>query len=78
MDHQPDNPLPWSEVGLLLVIGIPALAIALLCALSVWTYTGPQFDMVIVNDHEIGGTVDRVVALVLATVFGGRRDFHRS
>ena len=71
MDDQPDCPFPWNEVGLFLVVGIPAFAIALLCALFVWIYTGPQFDIVIVNDHEIGGTFDRVVALVLATISGG-------
>jgi hypothetical protein len=70
MDYQPDRQFPWNELGLLLIVGIPAFAIALLCALFVWTYTGPQFDIVIVNDHEIGGTFDRVVALVLATLFG--------
>lgn len=61
---------PWKELAFLLVIGIPAFAIALLCGLFVWTYTGRQYDIVIINDHAIGGAFDRVVGLVLATFFG--------
>jgi hypothetical protein len=38
--------------------------------LWIWTYTGPQFDAVVINDHVVGGTGDRVVAVVWATVFG--------
>jgi hypothetical protein len=70
MDHQTQRRLPWGEVALLLVMGIPAFAIALLCGLFVWTYTGPQYDIQIINDHEIGGTFDRVVALAVATFCG--------
>src|SRR5688572_5613903 len=70
MDHQMQRRLPWKELAFLLVIGIPAFAIALLCGLFVWTYTGPQYDIEIINNHEIGGTSDRVVALIVATFFG--------
>jgi hypothetical protein len=54
----------------LLVVGAPGFAIALLCGLYVWTYTGPQFDIVFINDHQIGGTFERVVAFMLGTVSG--------
>lgn len=71
MDQQPDRQFPWSELVLLVVVGVPALAVALMCMLFVWTYTGPQFDTVIINDHPIVGTFDHVGALVLGTVSGG-------
>ena len=70
MDCEPDRQFPWSELVLLVVVGVPALAVALMCMLFVWTYTGPQFDTVIINDEPIGGTFDRIVALVVATISG--------
>src|ERR687898_750599 len=71
MDHQTDRQLVLIELAVLLVIGIPAFGIALLCALYVWTYTGPQFDVVFFNDDVVGGISDKVVAMVLATLSGG-------
>jgi hypothetical protein len=44
------------------IVGVPSFAIALLHALRVWAYTGPQFDVAIFDDHVIGGTSDRVAA----------------
>ena len=70
MDPQPDRQFPWSELVLLVVVGVPALAVALMCMLFVWTYSGPQFDTVIINDHTIGGAVERVIALALGTMSG--------
>ena len=70
MDHQPKRQFPWTELLLTLVLGVPALAIALLCCLFVWTYSGPQFDTVCINDHPIGGTFDKVVAAIIGTVAG--------
>ena len=70
MEQQIQRQFPWKELAFLLVIGIPAFVIALLCGLFVWTYTGPQYDIVFINDHAIGGAFDRVVALVVATFFG--------
>ena len=70
MDQQTQRQFPWKELTFLLVVGSPAFAIALSCGLFVWTYTGPQFDIVILNEHAIGGAFDRVVAFVLATISG--------
>jgi hypothetical protein len=67
---EPDRQFPWSASAVFLLVGVPAFALAFLCALYVWTYTGPQFDIVFINDHQIGGTFNRVIALVLATIFG--------
>jgi hypothetical protein len=69
MEH--DRQFPWSAFAVFLLIGVPGFALASLCALYVWTYTGPQFDIVFINDHQIGGTFDRVIAIVLATISGG-------
>ncbi len=68
---------PWD-----LVVGIPATGIALWCILFVVAFTGPQFDIMIVNEHQVGGTFDKLVATALATLFGGMgilalRAFHR-
>ena len=54
----------------LLLVSVPAFAIALLCTLFIWTYSGPQYDVVILNDHQLGGTFDKVVALIVGTVSG--------
>jgi len=62
--------LPLGSVWLALVIGIPALAIAFFCTLFAVAYTGPQFDIEILDDRVVGGASDRVIALVLATGFG--------
>jgi hypothetical protein len=70
VDNHAQNRFHWKELALLVIVGIPAFAVALSCGLFVWTYTGPQYDIVIVNDHAIGGPFDRVVALVLGTFSG--------
>jgi len=53
------------------LVGIPSLAIALLCTLFAVAHTGPQYDIEIINDHVVGGPSDIVVAPALATAFGG-------
>lgn len=70
MDDQSQRTFPLKELALLLFVGIPALAVALLCVAFVWTYSGPQYDVVFVSDHEIGGVYDRTAALLLGTVSG--------
>jgi hypothetical protein len=40
MDHQTQRQSASKELAFLLCIGIPAFAIALLCALFVWTSMG--------------------------------------
>ena len=66
----PADPLPWRSVWFAFVIGMPALAVALLCTLFAVMHTGPQFDVELLDDHVVGGADDRMVALGLATVFG--------
>ena len=61
--------LPWSSAALLVVV-LLASVIALVCALYIWTYSGPQFDVVIINDQPLGGGFEKFVALVVGTVSG--------
>jgi hypothetical protein len=71
MDQQMRQQFPWKELAYLLLVGIPAFAIALSWGLFVWTYRERQYDIVILNGYGIGGVFDRLAALVLATLFGG-------
>jgi hypothetical protein len=61
---------PTESLVFALGLGIPSLAIACLFSLMVASYLGPQFDVVIINDHVIGGTEDRVTWMLVASVFG--------
>ena len=61
--------LPWSSAALLVVV-VLASVIALVCALYLWTYSGPRFDVVIINDQPIGGALEKLVAFVVGTVSG--------
>lgn len=66
----PDDPLPWRPLWIAFLIGIPALAIALLCTQFAVMHTGPQFDVELLDNYVVGGAYDRVAALGLATGFG--------
>lgn len=61
---------PWSELIPEVAVGIPALLIALFCTVLLASYLGPQFDVVIFNDHVIGGTEDQLTVIAVGTVFG--------
>jgi hypothetical protein len=51
-------------------IGTAAFMIAMLSLLFIVTYTGPQFDTVIINDHVVGGTGDKLTAYAVGTLSG--------
>ena len=63
------------RLALLLAVGLPAALIALLCLRFILRYSGPQFDVVIFNDHVIGGTEDQLVAWLLGTLSGAAAVF---
>jgi hypothetical protein len=66
---------PWHELAGEIVVGIPASLIAVFCTLLLVSYLGPQFDVVIINDHVIGGTTDQVVVMAVGSVFGAAAVF---
>jgi hypothetical protein len=51
-------------------IGTFAFVIAMLSVVFIVTNTGPQFDAVIVNDHVVGGTGDKLAAFVIGSLSG--------
>jgi hypothetical protein len=78
-----EHDFPYKELALAASIGLPALVIALLCTLQLVSYLGPQFDVVLINDHVIGGTSDQMFLVFVGTVCGaaglfcGLRFWHR-
>lgn len=66
---------PWNELAGEVVVGIPASLIAGFCTLLLVSYLGPRFDVVIINDHVIGGTTDQVVVMAVGSVFGAAAVF---
>ena len=61
---------PWLELVLMIVVGIPALMIAMLCGWQLASFSGPQYDIVIFNDHVWGGAADKVTALGVGSLSG--------
>ena len=61
---------PGKELALAVAIGLPALLVAASCTLLLISYLGPQFDVVIMNDHVIGGTSDQLFLIFTGSVFG--------
>jgi hypothetical protein len=61
---------PGNELALAVAIGVPALFVAMSCTLQLISYMGPQFDVVIINDHVIGGTSDQLFLIFTGSVFG--------
>ena len=53
-----------------LAIGTVAFLIAMLSLVFIVTNTGPQFDTVIINDHVVGGTGDKLSAFVIGSLSG--------
>ena len=51
-------------------IATVSFLIAVLCQVFIVTYTGPQFDTVIINDHVEGGTGDKLTAFAVGTLSG--------
>lgn len=51
-------------------LGTFAFLFSMLCLLFIVTNTGPQFDTVIINDHVVGGTSDRLAAFVIGGLSG--------
>ena len=51
-----------------LAIGTVASLIAMSSLVFIVTNTGPQFDAVIIDDHVVGGTSDRLTAWVIGSV----------
>jgi hypothetical protein len=47
-----------------------ALFVAVLCTLLLVAFTGPKYDLVIVNDRVIGGTEGRLTVFAVGSVFG--------
>jgi ABC-type Na+ efflux pump permease subunit len=68
MDTNRESPRESLVVPLL--VGIPAMGLALMFTLLMATYMGPQDNFVIFNGHQIGGTFDRILAGALAVVCG--------
>ena len=50
--------------------GTFAFLISLLSLVFFATNAGPKFDAVIINDHVVGGPIDRFVALVIGALSG--------
>jgi hypothetical protein len=71
----PSSGFSRSQLVMLLAIGVPALLITLLCMSFIMIYSGPQFDVVIINDHVVGGTEDKLVAWVVGSVAGATAVF---
>jgi hypothetical protein len=61
---------PWGEITPIIAVGAGALFIAVLCTWLLIAFTGPKYDLVIINDHVIGGTEDRVTVLAVGSLFG--------
>jgi hypothetical protein len=61
---------PWASVAAPVSVAIPALLVAGTCGLLIWAWSGPQFDVLILNDHVVGGTGDRVAAMAVGTLSG--------
>ena len=51
-------------------IGTVALLIAMLSLVFIVTNTGPQFDTVIINDHVVGGTGDKLAPFAIGSLSG--------
>ena len=64
-----------AQLALLLAVGISAALVALLCLCFIVMYAGPQFDVLIINDHVVGGTEDQLVAWLVGTVAGAAAVF---
>jgi hypothetical protein len=45
------------------------------CLRFILTYSGPQFDVVIFNDHVVGGAEDKLAAWLLGTLSGAAAMF---
>jgi len=51
-------------------IGTAAFLVAMLSLVFIVTNTGPQFDTVIINDHVVGGTGDKLAAFAIGSLSG--------
>ena len=73
-DRGPRTPreiaFPGNELALAVAIGLPALLVAASCTLLLISYLGPQFDVVIMNDHIIGGPSDQLFLIFTGSIFG--------
>jgi hypothetical protein len=78
-----ESDFPYTELVLAAIIGLPGVIVGLLCTLQLVSYLGPRFDVVIVNDHVIGGTSDQTFLFYVGSVsgavglFAGLRFWHR-
>ncbi len=61
---------PVREVAVLVLVALPALALGLLCLERFVAYSGPQFDLVVLNGHVLGGPLDRLVLMAVGTLCG--------
>ena len=68
--RQREIAFPGNELALAVAIGLPALLVAASCTLQLISYLGPQFDVVIMNDHVIGGTSDQLFLIFTGSVCG--------
>ena len=66
---------PWDELSGEIAVGVPAFFVAVFCTLLLASYLGPQFDVVIFNDHVIGGTTDQMILIAVGSVFGAAAVF---
>ena len=66
---------PWNELSGEIAVGVPAFFVAAFCTLLLASYLGPQFDVVIFNDHVIGGTTDQMILIAVGSVFGAAAVF---
>lgn len=69
------TPRRVAQLALLVAVGIPASLITLRCLRFILMYSGPQFDVVIFNDHVVGGTEDKLAAWLLGTLSGAAAVF---
>ena len=69
---------PGNELALAVAIGLPALLVAASCTLLLISYLGPQFDVVIMNDHVIGGTSDQLFLIFIGFCLWSRRSVLRA
>lgn len=64
------TPTRSAQLAPLLAVGIPAMLVTLLCLRFILVYSRPQYDVVIFNDHVVGGTEDKLAAWLLGTLSG--------
>ena len=54
----------------IVAIGTIAFLISMLSLVFIVTNTGSQFDTVIINDHVVGGTSDKLAAYAIGSLSG--------